>query len=126
MVERGRGRRPQSLVTKPLQKEGHAMACDTHTRVQWRVPDGPAFHLPDVSVTVMRPPSLCLLTPSCPPLSPQCLLHVLHSLALELYLSDLWKVGRAVTSSCRQYTVQMSACGEKRVRGSRGVGGGFD
>lgn len=54
----GGGCRPQSLVTKLVQKEG---------RVQWRVHDGPAFHLLDVSVTVMRPPPLCLLTPSCPP-----------------------------------------------------------
>lgn len=86
-----------------------------HTLVQWRVPKEPVFHLPDMSVTVLRPPSLCLLTPSCPPPpppSPQCLLHVLPSLAPSLYLSDLWKVGRAVTSSCGEYTLQMSACGE--------------
>lgn len=36
---------------------------------EWRVPDWPAFHLPDVSVTVMRPPphSVCSLLPAPPP-----------------------------------------------------------
>lgn len=55
--------------------------------------------------------SLCL----CP------LLHLLfppacgfHS-TLELYLRDLWKVGRAVTSGCHEYTIQTNACGKKSV-----------
>lgn len=50
---------------------------------------------------------------SCPHFLP----HVFFRRPFVRYLPrDLWKVGCAVASSCRQYTVQMTACGEEEQR----------
>lgn len=58
----------------------------------------------------MGSPSLVLISLSL--FAPTALLlHVVFSPPLCSVSEDLWKVGRAVTSSCHEYTVQMTACG---------------